>query len=157
PGPQTRIGDALTQVLQSAGSVPLAGIVLMSDGAENGDTLDEKKLADIASYGVPVHVVGLGSERVVNDVELEQLDLASTAPQGATLSARVGIRHHGAKSVQLKVYDRDVLVATRTVALESETGQTSVSIDVPAGEPGTHELRFVLDPLPEERNTINNA
>lgn len=157
PGPQTRIGDALTQVLQSAGIVPLAGIVLFSDGAENGETLDEERLADIASYGVPVHAVGLGSERVLNDVELEQLDLASRAPQGATLSARVGIRHHGARSTQLKVYDRDVLIATRTVALESETGQTSVSIDVPAGEPGTHELRFVLDPLPEERNTINNA
>src|SRR5262249_42070562 len=32
PGPQTRIGDALDQVLQSAGNVPLAGVVLISDG-----------------------------------------------------------------------------------------------------------------------------
>ena len=39
PGPQTRIGDSLVQVLQSAGSIPLAGVVLFSDGAENGGSL----------------------------------------------------------------------------------------------------------------------
>ena len=60
PGPQTRIGDSLVQVLQSAGSIPLAGVVLFSDGAENGGSLSEERLTEIASYGVPIHTVGVG-------------------------------------------------------------------------------------------------
>ncbi|MGH8186693.1 MAG: vWA domain-containing protein, partial [Steroidobacteraceae bacterium] len=79
PGAQTRLGDALVQVLQSAGSVPLAGVIVLSDGAENGGSLSEDRLSEIASYGVPVHTVGVGPERMENDLELERLDVASVA------------------------------------------------------------------------------
>src|SRR5690606_6685 len=51
PGPQTRIGDAITNIVQHAASLPLAGIVLVSDGAENADSLTEEKLTELASYG----------------------------------------------------------------------------------------------------------
>ena len=82
PGPQTRIGDSLVQVLQSAGSIPLAGVVLFSDGAENGGSLSEERLTEIASYGVPIHTVGVGPEQVTGDLELERLDVATSAPVG---------------------------------------------------------------------------
>ena len=117
PGPQTRIGDALGQVLQSAGNVPLAGVVLISDGAENGGTLNEERLAEIASYGVPVHTVGVGPEQVAHDLELERVDIGSTAAAGATISAEAGIRYEGATEARLRVYDRDALIAARDVKL----------------------------------------
>ncbi|MFC4310122.1 hypothetical protein ACFPN2_13610 [Steroidobacter flavus] len=157
PGRQTRIGDALHQVLQSAGSAPLAGVILFSDGAENGDTLSEERLAEIASYGVPVHTVGLGPERVTDDLELERVEVASSAPAGSTIDAQIGIRHNGASQARLRVYDRDNLVAARDVKLRTDAATTQVSLDLPAGQAGTHELRFVLDPLEGERNVINNS
>jgi uncharacterized membrane protein len=157
PGRQTRIGDALTQVLQSAGSAPLAGVILFSDGAENGDTLSEERLAEIASYGVPVHTVGVGPEQVLNDLELELVQVASSAPAGASIDALVGIRHHGATQARLRVYDRDSLVAARDVSLRADATTTQFSMNVPAGQAGTHELRFVLDPIEGERNVINNS
>ncbi len=157
PGPQTRIGDSLVQVLQSAGSIPLAGVVLFSDGAENGGSLSEERLTEIASYGVPIHTVGVGPEQVAGDLELERLDVATSAPVGSTVTAQVGIRHEGASATRLRVYDRDTLVAARDIQLPRDTTATSLTIDLPAGEPGTHELRFVLDPLEGERNVINNS
>ena len=156
PGRQTRIGDALTQVLQSAGSAPLAGVILFSDGAENGDTLTEERLAEIASYGVPIHTVGLGPEKMLGDLELERVTVAANAPVGSTIEAQIGIRHHGAAQAQLRVYERDNLVAARDVKLRPEASSTSVSLDLPAGQAGTHELRFVLEPLEGERNVVNN-
>jgi hypothetical protein len=113
PGPQTRIGDSLVQILQTAGSAPLAGIVLFSDGAENGESLSEERLTEIASYGVPIHTVGLGPEINAHDLELERVDIASVAPAGATVAAQVGIRHDGAGKTRLRVYDRDRLVVAR--------------------------------------------
>ena len=157
PGPQTRIGDSLIQVLQSAGSIPLAGVVLFSDGAENGGSLSEERLTEIASYGVPIHTVGVGPEQVAGDLELERLDVPASAPVGSTVNAQVGIRHTGAGATRLRVYDRETLVAARDIQLPRETTSTSLTIDLPAGEPGTHELRFALDPLEGERNTINNS
>lgn len=157
PGPQTRIGDSLVQMLQSAGSIPLAGIVLFSDGAENGGSLSEERLTEIASYGVPIHTVGVGPEQVEGDLELERLDVPASAPVGSTVSAQIGIRHQGAGATRLRVYDRDALVAARDVQLSGDTTATTLTIDLPAGEPGTHELRFALDPLEGERNTINNS
>ena len=157
PGPQTRIGDSLVQVLQSAGSIPLAGVVLFSDGAENGGSLSEERLTEIASYGVPIHTVGVGPEQVKGDLELERLDVATSAPVGSTVTAQVGIRHEGATATRLRVYDRETLVAARDIQLSRDSNVTSLTIDLPAGEPGTHELRFVLDQLEGERNVINNS
>lgn len=157
PGPQTRIGDSLVQVLQSAGSVPLAGVVLFSDGAENGGSLSEERLTELASYGVPIHTVGVGPEQVEGDLELERLDVPASAPIGSTVSAQVGIRHTGPGNTRLRVYDSDALIAARDIELPADSNATSLTIDLPAGEAGTHELRFALDPLEGERNTVNNS
>src|SRR5262245_27834727 len=157
PGPQTRIGDSLVQVLQSAGSIPLAGVVLFSDGAENGGSLSEERLTELASYGVPIHTVGVGPEQVAGDLELERLDVPSTAPVGSTVTAQVGIRHDSAAKTRLRVYDQQTIVAARDIDLSGDTTATNLTIDLPAGEPGTHELRFTLDALEGERNTVNNT
>jgi uncharacterized membrane protein len=157
PGAQTRIGDALTQVLQSAGNAPLAAVVLMSDGAENGDTLTQERLAQIAAYGVPVHTVGLGPERLQNDLEVVRVDAPLSAPTGARVSAEVSVRHDAGAATRLRVYDRERLVATRELALSAPSGLTTVAIELPPLEPGAHALRFAVDATPEERNTVNNA
>jgi uncharacterized membrane protein len=157
-GVQTRIGDALTQVLQSAGSAPLAGVVLISDGAENAGTLSEERLAQIASYGVPVHTVGVGPEHIAHDLELERVDVAANAPAGAKISAEVTMRHDAEDAVtRLRVYDRDRLIATRELKLPSASGLTNLTIDLPPADAGAHQLRFALDVLEAERNTINNT
>jgi uncharacterized membrane protein len=156
-GLQTRIGDALTQVLQSAGSAPLAGVVLISDGAENGGTLSEERLAQIASYGVPVHTVGVGPESIAHDLELERVEVAASAPIGARISAEVNVRHDADAVTRLRVYDRDRLIATRELQLQAANGLTNVTIDLPPADAGAHQLRFALDALEAERNTINNT
>jgi uncharacterized membrane protein len=157
PGAQTRIGDALMQVLQTAGSLPLAGVVLISDGAENGDSLSEERLAQLASFGVPIHTVGVGPETNANDLELERLNVPTSAPPGATVSAEVAIRHSGVATTRLRVYDGDKIIASRDVTLATDSDLTNVALDLPAGEPGTRDLRFTIDPLEGERNVVNNT
>src|SRR5690606_5391577 len=110
---------------------------LIGDGAENGGTLDEARLQEIASYGVPVHTVGVGPERVTNDLELERVDVASMAPANATFSADIEFRHSGATAARLRVYDRDKLIAAREIAMSSPDGVENLSLDLPAGDAGT--------------------
>jgi uncharacterized membrane protein len=157
PGPQTRIGEALYSVLQTGATTPLSGIVLITDGAENGGTLSEEKLNELASFGVPVHTVGVGPEKNTNDLELDSVTLADDAVPGEVLNAEVSIRHDSKGKTRLRVYDGEKLLAASEVQLSADAGVTTHSIAVPAGEPGVRDLRFTLDPLPGERNTINNT
>jgi uncharacterized membrane protein len=156
PGPQTRIGDAITNIVQHAASLPLAGIILITDGAENAGSLTEEKLAELAAYGVPIHTVGIGPEIVRNDLELERVDVPRNAPPGATITARVGIRHDGIDSTRVRVHDRDALIATREIKLDANARSTEIELDLPSGAPGARELRFSLDEAEGETNVANN-
>jgi hypothetical protein len=163
---QTRIGDALVQILKTAGTAPLAAVVLMSDGAENGGSLSEERLAELASYGVPIHIVGIGAERIPNDLELANLRLPQSAAKDATVTAEVTVRAtqidkarlDAAKGkIRLRVYDSEALIASREVPLAADAPLTTFNIEFPAGESGVRELRFALDPLDGERELVNNT
>jgi uncharacterized membrane protein len=157
PGTQTRIGDALLSVLRGAQSGTLGAVVLVSDGGDNSQEIDASRIAEIAGYGVPVHTVGVGRERLPEDVELEDVVVASRALPGSTVSAEVSIRHARAVDVALKVYDGDAIIASETIRLPARAGVTTRSVDLDVGEPGIRDLRFTLDALPGERNLVNNT
>src|SRR5690606_41845724 len=75
---------------------------LPSYGAENGGALDEERLAQIASFGVPVHTVGVGPETSAGDLELERADVPGSAPPGARVPAQISVRHDGAAATDRK-------------------------------------------------------
>ena len=153
----TRIGEALESMTQMAASVPVAGIVVVTDGAETGGTLDEATLARLAATGIPVHTVGLGPEVLTNDLELEQLQVPGTGVAGETLRATVSIRHQEQRSTKVRVYDGGELVAAQDVALAGTAGLTSANVEFPAGKAGLRDLRVVIDTARDESNISNNA
>jgi uncharacterized membrane protein len=157
PGPVTHIGDALLSVLRGAQSGAIAAVVLVSDGADNSTDFDAADIAEIASFGVPVHTVGVGAETIPQDLELEDVQVAPVGLPGSTVSAQVSIRHSGASLAQLKVYDGDAILASEQIQLPSSTGVTTRWVDIDVGKAGVRDLKFALDALPGETNTINNA
>jgi uncharacterized membrane protein len=154
---QTRIGDSLRSVLQMASSTPLAAVVLVSDGAETGGSLNEAAIAELTAFGVPIHTVGLGPEQLANDLELSQLNVAAAATAGETLKAEVSIRHQQQGSTRLRIYDGGNLLAAEEIKLSSATGVTTRSVEFPAGAAGLRDLRFTLDTAEGETNTVNNS
>ena len=156
PGPVTHIGDALLNVLRGAQSGAIAAVVLVTDGADNSNDFDPAKIAEIASFGVPVHTVGVGAETMPNDLELEEVELPTVGLPGSTVSAQVSIRHSGARLAQLKVYDGDAILASEAIQLSGD-GVTTRWVEIEVGATGIRDLKFALDPLPGETNVINNA
>ena len=157
PGDSTRIGDALVDVLREARSSALGAVVLVSDGADNSETLDAAQLAEISGYGVPIHTVGVGREAIPEDIELESVSMTSQAMAGSRVSAQVSIRHSESGEARLKVYDGDAILASEELELPDGAGLTTHWVDFDIGEAGVKDLQFVLDPIPGERNTVNNA
>jgi uncharacterized membrane protein len=157
PGQQTDIGEALLSVMRGASAGALAAIVLVSDGAHNAGDLDPARIAEIASFGVPVHTFGVGREVLEDDIELEDVVLNSRGSPGSTVSAQVSIRHGRAGLAQLKVYDGDAILASEAIQLPDQAGVTTRLIDIDVGQAGIRDLRFAIDPIAGESNTVNNV
>jgi uncharacterized membrane protein len=157
PGPVTHIGDALLELLRGAQSGAIAAVVLVSDGADNSDQLDAAKIAEIASFGVPVHTVGVGAETLPNDLELDDVQLPAVGLPGSTVSAQVSIRHSGGALAQLKVYDGDAIIASQAIQLPNTNGVTTRFVDIDVGKAGVRDLKFSLDALPGETDVVNNS
>lgn len=157
PGPSTHLGDAILSVLREARASALGAVVVISDGADNSDELDTARLAEIAGFGVPVHTVGVGREFIPDDIELESVSLTTQVMAGSRVSAQVSIRHSGPLTATLKVYDGDAILASEDVILPDRNGVTTHWVDFDIGSAGVKDLGFVLDPLPGERNTVNNV
>lgn len=158
PGDRTDIGQALLSVLRGAGAGALAAIVLVTDGADNAGGLDAAQIAEIAGFGIPVHTLGVGREVLDDDVELEDVVLAAQSAPGATVTAQVSIRHgRDSDPAQLKVYDGEAILASRTVELPEQAGVTTRLIDIDVGDSGIRDLRFAIDPVGSETNLINNT
>lgn len=157
PGAQTRLGDSLLGVLRRARTVPLAAIILVSDGADNAGALSRAQLKDIGAFRVPVHTVGVGRERIPEDLELAEVVLPDKALPGTRLSARVTIRHDREGQANVKIYDGDKILAAHAVKLSAETTSTVAWIDFVVAEPGQRDLRVSLQSIAGERNLRNNS
>jgi len=157
PGATTNIGDGILSVLRGADAGALGAVVLVSDGADNSGDLDAARIAEIASYGVPVHTLGVGRELISEDLELEDVVLSAQGLAGSTVSAQISVRHAGSAEAQLKVYDGDAILASEVIDLPNQTGVTTRWVDITVGEAGVRDLRFTLDAIAEEQNLINNT
>jgi uncharacterized membrane protein len=77
-GESSRLGQGIRTVLNDLRGTPPTAIVLLSDGI----TTEGESLADAAGYarrkGVPLFIVGLGSETPVRDLELSDLMVEDT-------------------------------------------------------------------------------
>ena len=60
-GVQTKLGPALTSVREELAGLPVAGVVLVTDGADTTDTLHQRCAARPESREAPVFTVGVGS------------------------------------------------------------------------------------------------
>ena len=121
PGERTAIGDSLLQVLRALHTSALGAVLIVSDGSDSAGALPSETLAEIASYGVPVHTIGIGRARMPEDLELADVLVPARALPGTTIAARAAIRHDGAGTTRLKVYDGERFLGSRDVSLPGDS------------------------------------
>ncbi len=100
-GPETDIGSSLDAVLQQAAGKRLAGVVLLSDGAQRARTqrVDLYQPArDLARAGCPLYVIPFGRSRdqsQARDVAVENLPDQFTVFANNTFRVHAQLRTHG--------------------------------------------------------------
>lgn len=158
-GPRTQLAPALEGVRQELAGVPLAGLVLVSDGADNAPGSLGETLLSLSARRVPVFTVGVGRERFPKDIEISRVEAPRTVLQGASLMVNVEVSQRGfdGSSVQLVVEDSGRIVSTQKVTLPRGNEATTVRARVPTTEPGARLFTFRIAPQPGEMVAENNV
>jgi uncharacterized membrane protein len=158
-GRRTDLAGALAAAQRELAAVPLAGLVVVSDGADNaGGSLTEPLLA-LAAERVPVHVVATGSPVLSPDVELGRAAAPRAVVRGTSVAVELSLRAAGlaGREVPLRVEDAGRLLTTTTVRLPRDGEPATVRAHFVAGEAGPRHLRFSIPAQPGELATENNV
>src|SRR3954463_11428308 len=62
-GTATRLATALDRARDELSGLPLAGLVMVTDGADTSDAAIDESLASLKARSIPVFTVGVGEER----------------------------------------------------------------------------------------------
>lgn len=146
---RTRLASSLLRVEDDLAGTPTAGLILLSDGADNSSgvagerTLTEQLLALRARH-VPVYSVGIGGERLAKDIELSRVEAPRAVLRDASLfvEAVVVQRGFGGSKIPVVVEDSGRIVGSTTVTLPRDGEAVPVRIRIPASETGARLLRI---------------
>ncbi|MBK6456802.1 MAG: hypothetical protein IPF87_12125 [Gemmatimonadetes bacterium] len=163
-GTRTRLAASILRIEDDLTGVPTAGVVLLSDGADNasatpGDEGLAEQLLSLRARQVPVYTVGIGSERFDRDVEVARVDAPRTLLRNASLFVQVVLvqRGYGGTRVPVVVEDSGRIVGTATALLPRDGEAVSVRIRVPATETGARLLTVKVPLQAREMIAENNA
>ncbi len=157
-GERTRLAPALDRARTELASLPVAGIVVVSDGGESdGAALTESLLA-LRAAGTPVYAVGVGRAHIDRDIELSRAGAPAEALQGARLAADliVAQRGYAGQRVDVTVEDDGRIVAQQAIELPRDGEPMPVRVSFPAEQPGARRFRFRIAPRDGERIAENN-
>ena len=156
-GNASGLEQAMRQVAEQLGGLPLSAVVMISDGADNADTDPLLSARDFAVRQIPVFTVGVGEELIPRDVGISSVSASQTLLENSVFDVQVDLNHQGysGQALMLRVMDGETEVSAQQITLASD-GSRRVELEVSPErkEPILYELR--VDELDGEIVLQNN-
>ncbi len=159
-GKRTRFESATDLLYQELGTVPLSGVVLITDGVDNASKQWTESLSRLEARHIPFYTVGVGSENITRDAEIVKVAAPRDTLKESTAVVDVSYRSHGFSGRKATLYVREngVLLKSEEVVLPADGEIAEKSIDLPVKNEGTRLFSFALqaqdDRIPEN-NTLD--
>jgi uncharacterized membrane protein len=156
-GKRTRLESATDLLHQELGTVPLSGVILITDGVDNASKQWTESLSKLEARHIPFYTVGVGSENITRDAEIVKVAAPRTSLKESTASVDVSYRSHGFRGRKATLYVREngVLLKSEPVTLPADGEIAETSVDLPVKNEGTRLFSFSLQ-APEDRIPENN-
>jgi hypothetical protein len=165
-GTQTRIGQAVSEQLRRYRDAPLAGVIVISDGAQNAGVDVTSAIGAAQAANVPLYTIGVGSTESPRNVALRDLVVPARAFPGDTLNVTGYLQSDGYAgiSVEVELLRRKsnepagggTPVASQRVALGKSGDVVPVSFDLEPGEAGTFVYQLLIKPPVDDANARDN-
>jgi uncharacterized membrane protein len=158
-GTATRVGSALERARDELAGLPLAGLVMLTDGADTSDAPIDESLAALKARSIPVFTVGIGEERFAKDIQVSRVETPHSALKGTALVVDVVLSQNGysGQTVPLNVEDQGRLVSSQDVELPPNGQSATVRVRFTASEAGPRLFTFSVPVQPGEQVTQNNV
>ena len=143
-GGRTRIAPALERVRSELSSLPVAGVVVITDGADNAQDGLSETLLSLKAAGVPVYTVGLGRERARRDIEVGRIAVPRRVLKGSALVVELALSQagYGGKTVPVIIEDEGRIIGTQDVELPADDSPATVRVHFTVDEVGPRRIRF---------------
>jgi len=118
-GTASSIDQALSYVGDQLNGLPLGGVVLVSDGADNSDGDPLATAQEFGAKQIPVFAIGVGQEEIPQDIGIVDVSAAKTVLEGSVFNVQVAVNHQGyeGQEVELSIMDGETRVASDVVIL----------------------------------------
>src|SRR5262245_8117541 len=157
-GKRTRLESATDLLNQELGTVPLSGVVLITDGVDNASNQWSESLSKLEARHIPFYTVGVGSESIIRDAEVTKVSSPRDALKESTAVVDVSYRSHGfsGRKATLYVRENNVLLKSEEVVLPPDGEIAEKSLDLPVKNEGSRIFSFSLQ-AQDDRIPENNS
>ncbi|HEX4128565.1 MAG TPA: hypothetical protein VHZ24_00895 [Pirellulales bacterium] len=166
-GPETRLGQALRQLLNDQRTAPLAGVVVWSDGQQNAGPDAASAIPLAKELGVPIYAVGIGSSTLPVNVRVSDFVVPARAYPGDAFNVTGYVQAVGmaGKSATVELLSRPGtgddktaarLEGTQQVVLGSDAEPVPVKFEITPGEAGRRTLLLRVRPPVADRIVDDN-
>ena len=158
-GTSTRLGDALDRARSELSGLPVAGLIVASDGSDNAERTIDSSIAGLKAQNIPVFSVGVGKERLTRDIQVTRVETPVRALKGSSLVIDAVVTQVGyaGKRVNLVVEDSGRIISTQEVTLPDDGESQTVKVKLKTADVGTRLFQFKIAPLPDEEVALNNS
>ena len=171
-GIETRLGQALRQLIQDERGTPISGIIVFSDGGQNAGIPPEAAVALAQEAKIPVYTVGLGSDRQPINVAVCDLVAPARAYPGDhyTVTGYLQAQGMAGKAVTVQVLSRPAsnlsgskaagggeVIASQTVTLGGDGEVLPVKFDLVPGSTGRRTLSLQIKTPEGDTNPADNV
>jgi hypothetical protein len=155
--PQTPIGDSLREVINRKRGQPLAGVVLITDGANNSGSQPREAAALLRAEGVPLYVYGVGitSPRDIIVGNIFAPDVTFVRDE-VPVTVRVRSQGLSGQTARLKLQLSGSTVAEREILFGGD-GEQVVPLSFTPQMQGEFELTAAIEPRDDETVKENNS
>jgi hypothetical protein len=152
-GAETRLGQALRQLLHNERGAQISGVVLISDGGQNAGIAPEAAVAAAQEAKLPIFTVGVGSDKKPINVRVSDLALPARAYPGDkyTVTGYIQAQDMPGQVVTVELLSRPA----NAPAKEEGTGRSLESRVITLGGNGeVIPVKFELTPTEIGRSTL---
>ncbi len=157
-GTTSSIEQALQYVDDQLNGLPLGGVVLISDGADNSE-IDPGIIAqEFGARQIPIFTVGVGQENIPQDIGIVDVTAAKTVLEGSVFNISVALNHQGyeGQEVQLSISEGDTLVESDVVTMGVEGVARRFELELTPERPELIVYELAVELQTDEIITENN-
>ena len=157
-GGRTDLAAALNGVRSDLAGLPVAGVIVVTDGADNAGGDLGASILGLKARRVPVYTVVVGQERFSRDLSVTSVSAPPSVLAGSTvlIDAAVGVRGAEGEKTTLTVEADGKIVATEEITLPRRGDVVRTRLRVPPMPAGSYRLTVRARPINGELVAENN-